>query len=137
MMQKIRSLAIERLRGNEPVIRKLPEALALMSLMENIPDSVKELGLLSDEIWACAGDTSVDTSWYTKRASLMGVYAATEVFMTQDQSTDFRDTWAFLDRRLEDVAMLGKGYRGTGEYLGFTSMAAVNILRSKNVRLPF
>lgn len=57
--------------------------------------------------------------------------------MTQDQSTDFRDTWAFLDRRLGDVAMLGKGYRGMGEYLGFTGMAALNILRSKNVKLPF
>ena len=77
MTQKIRSLVIERLRGNEAAIHKLPEALALMSLMENIPDSVKELGALADEIWACAGDTSVDTSWYTKRASLMGVYAAT------------------------------------------------------------
>ena len=31
------------------------------------------------------------------------IYSATEVFMTQDSSTDFADTERFLDARLEDA----------------------------------
>jgi len=48
-----------------------------MSLAGNIPTSISELAKLSDEIWYLAGDTSVDTAWYTKRASLSVVYAST------------------------------------------------------------
>jgi len=48
-----------------------------MSLARNIPTSISELAKLSDEIWYLAGDTSVDTAWYTKRASLSAVYAST------------------------------------------------------------
>ena len=83
------------------------EALALMSLAENLRPSFKELRLLSDEMWFLAGDVSVDSSWYTKRASLAGVYAAAEVYQTTDQSTEFRDTERFVDRRLEDVRVVG------------------------------
>lgn len=39
---------------------------------------------------------------------LAGVYTSTELYMTTDNSPDFQDTFAFLDRRLEDVMMLGK-----------------------------
>ena len=31
--------------------------------------------------------------------------------MVQDRSNDFRETWGFLDRRMEDVATFAK-YRG-------------------------
>lgn len=48
-----------------------------MSLAGNIPTSISELAKLSDEMWYLAGDTSVDTSWYTKRATLSTVYAST------------------------------------------------------------
>ena len=53
-----------------------------------------------------AGDTSTDINWYSKRISLAAVMAATDVFMLQDNSPDFQDTWSFLDRRLEDLALL-------------------------------
>ena len=58
-----------------------------------------------------------------------------ELFMTQDKSKDFRDTWEFLDRRLEDVKDVGMATRNVGEYFEFTVRAAANVLRSKNV--PF
>ena len=53
--------------------------------------SIAELARLVDEIWFLAGDTSVDTSWYTKRASLSAIYSASEIFMTQDRSLGFAD----------------------------------------------
>ncbi|GAB7366845.1 hypothetical protein MBLNU230_g1015t1 [Neophaeotheca triangularis] len=135
--KKVRSLVLERLRANADaqVVGKWQEALALMSLAGNIPPSLKELGLLSDEIWFLAGDTSVDTSWYTKRASLSSVYAATETYQTTDQSTDFRDTEAFLDRRLEELRVVGGAVSNTAQWAGFQGSAFVNLLRSKGVRI--
>lgn len=106
-----------------------------MSLAGNIPPSMKELGLLSDEIWFLAGDMSVDSSWYTKRASLASVYAATEVFQTTDQSSDMKDTAQFLDRRLEEVRVLGGAFRNVREWAGFQAMAGVNLARSLGARI--
>lgn len=106
-----------------------------MSLAENVPQSVRELWLLSDEIWFLAGDTGMDGSWYTKRASLAAVYAATEVFQTADQSTEFRDTEEFMDRRLQEVKTVGGLVSGTLEWTGFQAGAMVNLLRSKGLRI--
>lgn len=135
--RKVRSLILERLRANADagVVPRWQEALALMSLAENIPASLRELGALSDEVWFLAGDMAVDTSWYTKRASLSGVYAAAEVYQTTDQSTDFRDTEQFLDRRLEELRVMGSAVSNTMEWASFQSGAMVNLLRSKGVRI--
>ncbi|WPH00288.1 ubiquinone biosynthesis protein coq9 [Acrodontium crateriforme] len=135
--RKVRSLILARLRGNADagVVGRWQEAVALMSLAENIPASLKELSLLADEMWFLAGDVSVDSSWYTKRASLAGVYAATELFQSTDQSTDFRDTEQFLDRRLEELRTVGGAVSGTIEWMGFQGGAMVNLLRSKGVRI--
>lgn len=133
--RRVRSLVLERLRGNVDagVVAKWQEALALMSLGENVAASMRELSLLADEIWFLAGDVSVDSSWYTKRASLAGIYAATEVFQTTDQSTDFSDTEQFLDRRLEELRTVGSAVSGFGQWAGFQAGAVVNLLRSKGV----
>lgn len=135
--RKVRSLVLARLRGNVDagVVPHWQQALGIMSLLENVPASVTELSKLSDEIWFLAGDESVDTSWYTKRASLSAVYAATELYQTQDQSTDFKDTEAFLDRRLEDVRVVGGSVSNTLQWAGFQAGALINLLRSKGARI--
>jgi ubiquinone biosynthesis protein COQ9 len=106
-----------------------------MALPSNIPPSLSELHALSDEIWYLSGDVSVDTSWYTKRASLSTIYAATELFMTTDKSEGFQDTRGFLDRRFRDVQVVGSAMGNLGEWAGFTASAGVNVLRSKGVRI--
>lgn len=135
--RKVRSLILSRLHANAEnnIISRWQDALGLMSLAENIPSSLRELARLSDEIWYLAGDGSVDASWYSKRASLSGVYAATEIFQTTDQSTEFKDTAEFLDRRLQEVKTVGGAVGGTIEWLGFQGGAVVNLLRSKGVRI--
>ncbi|KAL9094380.1 MAG: hypothetical protein Q9165_003230 [Trypethelium subeluteriae] len=95
----------------------------------------EELARLADEIWYLSGDTSVDGSWYTKRASLASVYAASEVFMTQDQSTDYKDTERFVEDRLGDVQTVGSWVGNTMEWIGYTGWAGVNLLRSKGFRI--
>jgi ubiquinone biosynthesis protein COQ9 len=61
-----------------------------------------------DGIWYAAGDTSTDFSFYTKRATLAGIYAATLMYWLEDRSEDFAETHAFIDRRLADVARFGE-----------------------------
>ncbi|MCP4826648.1 MAG: COQ9 family protein [Shimia sp.] len=61
-----------------------------------------------DAIWTALGDSSEDFNWYTKRATLSGVYGSTVLFWLGDDSEDHADTWAFLDRRIENVMQFEK-----------------------------
>ena len=57
-------------------------------------------------VWETLGDTSQDVNWYTKRATLAGVYSSTLLFWLGDESDGFAETWAFLDRRIENVMQI-------------------------------
>ena len=62
----------------------------------------------ADAIWTALGDSTRDISWYTKRATLSAVYASTVLFWLGDDSPGQENTWAFLDRRIEDVMQFEK-----------------------------
>ncbi|KAJ9499365.1 Ubiquinone biosynthesis protein coq9, mitochondrial [Exophiala xenobiotica] len=132
---KIRTLAMARLRANADIIHQWQGALGHISLLGNIPASLKELNALSDEIWYLAGDTAVDFSWYTKRASLAAVYASSEMFMTTDKTHDFAATEEFLDRRLKDAQNVGSTAGGFSQYVGFWAGNTVNIARSWGMKV--
>ncbi|MCJ1246558.1 Ubiquinone biosynthesis protein coq9, mitochondrial [Trapelia coarctata] len=132
---KVRALAIQRLRANRAVINRWQEALAIMAQPAYIPPSLAELARLADEIWFLAGDTSVDTSWYTKRATLAAVYSSTELFMTTDKSPEYMETERFLDRRLDETRRVGGVVRDVGQWVGFTGSSVLNVLKSKGVRI--
>ena len=57
----------------------------------------------SDLIWELIGDNSEDYNWYSKRAILSAVYASTVLYWLGDNSEGSKETWHFLDRRIEDV----------------------------------
>lgn len=133
--RKVEALVWERLMGNKEVIGRWQEALAIMAQPSYVPESLRELARLSDEIWFLVGDTAVDPSWYTKRASLSTVYASTELFMTTDRSEGFAETRKFLRRRLDEVQEVGGTLRSMGQWIGFTASAGLNVLRSKGMRI--
>lgn len=62
----------------------------------------------SDAIWTALGDSSGDVNWYTKRATLAGVYGACVLYWLVDDSPDGSATRAFLDRRIDDVMQIEK-----------------------------
>lgn len=62
----------------------------------------------ADAIWTTLGDTSDDLNWYTKRATLSGVYSSAVLFWLGDESLGHQDTWAFIDRRIDDVMRFEK-----------------------------
>ncbi len=68
----------------------------------------KSLYQTVDSIWRAIGDTSTDFNFYSKRAILAGVLAATVLYWLGDESKDRADTNAFLDRRIEDVMEIEK-----------------------------
>jgi len=101
----IRKFVEERLRMNEEFLLcdRWGEAMAILTHPANACDSIGCMQELCDDIWHRAGDKSADMNWYSKRISLAAVYGATELFMVQDKSEDFNDTWDFLDRRFQDL----------------------------------
>lgn len=81
---------------------------ALFALPAYAADGAKAIWGTADAIWNALGDTSEDVNWYTKRATLSGVYSSTILYWLGDDSEDHADTWAFLDRRIDDVMQIEK-----------------------------
>ena len=82
--------------------------VTLFSLPQYAPDGAKAIWGTCDLIWSTLGDTSEDYNWYTKRATLSAVYSSTLLYWLGDDSEDFAKTWAFLDRRIENVMQFEK-----------------------------
>ena len=82
---------------------------SLFSLPMNAPDGARAIWETAHLIWTRCGDSSTDYNWYTKRAILASVISSTKLYWLGDQSTDFASTWAFLDRRIENVMQFEKG----------------------------
>lgn len=59
-------------------------------------------------MWYNAGDTATDFNFYTKRALLAGVYSSALVYWLNDNSLEFSDTKAFVDRRIAEVMKIPK-----------------------------
>ena len=57
----------------------------------------------ADLIWELIGDSSEDYNWYSKRTILSAVYASTVLYWLGDDTEGNKETWHFLDRRIEDV----------------------------------
>ncbi len=82
--------------------------MTLFALPQHAADGTGALWRTADRIWTALGDTSRDINWYTKRATLSGVYGATVLYWLGDQSEGQARTWEFLDRRIDDVMQIEK-----------------------------
>ncbi len=86
-------------------------ALTVLALPQNLPLALRLLYDTVDGIWYAAGDGSTDFSFYTKRMSLAAIWAATMLYWLEDRSEGHADTRAFVERRLEGAARLGRTRR--------------------------
>jgi len=93
-------IRLERHTGEHEAARR---ALAFLALPLNAGLGLKLLYKTVDAMWYAAGDTSTDFNFYTKRATLAGVYSSTLLYWLNDRSEGSEATWAFLDRRIDDV----------------------------------
>jgi ubiquinone biosynthesis protein COQ9 len=98
-------IRLERHAGEREAVRR---ALAVLSLPFNAGLALKLLYKTVDAMWYAAGDTSTDFNFYTKRATLAGVYSSTLLYWLNDRSPGAEATWSFLDRRIDDVMKIEK-----------------------------
>jgi ubiquinone biosynthesis protein COQ9 len=102
--RRIRRVVLIRLEQAAPQREAVRRALGLQSLPWNLASAARTVARTADAMWAAAGDTSADFSWYTRRATLAAIYGATLAFWLQDESEGHAATRAFLDRRLAGLA---------------------------------
>ncbi len=121
MLARLESLPLDQLRVPErialavnirletigPWREAVRRALLVLALPQYAPLAMRLLYETVDGIWYAAGDSATDFSFYTKRATLAGVYAATLLYWLEDRSPGVADTRAFLERRLADAARIG------------------------------
>jgi ubiquinone biosynthesis protein COQ9 len=114
-------IRLERHAGEREAARR---ALALLSLPFNAGLALKLLYKTVDAMWYAAGDTSTDFNFYTKRATLAGVYSSTLLYWLNDRSPGGEATWGFLDRRIDDVMKIEKLKSQVKSWTGGTTRTA-------------
>jgi ubiquinone biosynthesis protein COQ9 len=97
-----------RLEIVEPWREAVRHALAVLALPQHAALGVRLLYETVDGIWYAAGDRATDFSFYTKRATLAGIYAATLLYWLEDRSEGFADTRGFVERRLAEAAAFAR-----------------------------
>ncbi len=105
---RIRRVVELRLEAAAPHKEALRRALAVLALPWNAPAGLAATARTVDAIWHAAGDASADFSWYTRRATLAGIYWGTLAYWMRDGDPDTGGAMAFLDRRLADLGRLSR-----------------------------
>jgi ubiquinone biosynthesis protein COQ9 len=96
---------LEAVEAHKEAVRR---GSTLFALPQNTPEGAKLIWGTCDAIWTALGDASEDVNWYTKRATLSGVYGSTVLFWLGDTSDNHQATWDFLDRRIDNVMQFEK-----------------------------
>lgn len=122
MMERVDQSALDKLRIRERIAKLvrtrlevlLPHreavrrAIAARLLPSNAVTAGTALWRSVDLMWALAGDRSNDGSYYTKRGLLLAVWTSTFFYWLEDHSVGQTGSWAFLDRRIDNVMQIGK-----------------------------
>jgi ubiquinone biosynthesis protein COQ9 len=109
--ERVRAVLVLRLQQNRDAKEAVRRAVGVLALPANARLAVACTARTVDAVWRAAGDTATDFSWYTKRAILAPIYAATLLFWLRDHTEDQQPTLAFLDRRLRGVGRIGRARR--------------------------
>ena len=104
----IREAILCRLDWAAPHREAVAATLKILARPRHGPLAAKTLYRTVDRIWRMTGDRSVDFSFYTKRATLAGVYSAVLLFWVANPTADRARIETFLDQRLKEVAMIPK-----------------------------
>ncbi len=108
MRERIAHVVRLRLEQAGPERAAVRALMSWLALPGNQALGAKCLYRAVDAMWYAVGDTSTDFNFYTKRAILAAVLAATVLFWLDDESEDRAGTWAFLDRRIDEVMGIEK-----------------------------
>lgn len=125
-------LRLEVIDDREAVRR----AMALFALPHHAPAGARALWQTADLIWTTLGDTSDDVNWYTKRMSLSAVISATLLYWLGDDSEGAERSWAFLDRRIDNVMQFEKSKAAVQDNALLKPMLAIPGALLSRIRAP-
>ncbi|MFL6738291.1 MAG: COQ9 family protein [Sphingomicrobium sp.] len=106
--ERIRALIWYRLEVMGPAREAVRTGLSILAMPRNVALGLRIAWRSADLMWRIAGDTATDYNHYSKRLILSGVYGSTLLAWLDDQSEDWAETSAFLDRRLAGVMRFEK-----------------------------
>ncbi|RVT92795.1 COQ9 family protein [Sphingomonas crocodyli] len=106
--ERIRALVGFRIAQGSAHPDALRRALQILAKPNNAKRAASLGWRAADAMWRVAGDSSADFAWYTKRTTLSTLYATTMMAWMDDDSEGFADTYAFLDRRIDNVMQFEK-----------------------------
>ncbi|KAK0500259.1 hypothetical protein EDD18DRAFT_821102 [Armillaria luteobubalina] len=131
----LKSVLHARLQYNEPVLQHLPEAFALLAspssgvpLLDPIP-ALKHTSRIADESCYLTGDTSVQLSWYARRASIAGIYGASELHQFTSPTT----AYSFLDNLFDTSNSFRTSIEELGLFSSYVSKGWKGIIKSKGI----
>ena len=105
---RIAALVRTRLEVLGPHREAMRRATAARLLPSNGFAACGSLWRTVDLMWSAAGDDTRDASYYPKRSLLAAVWTSTFLFWLDDRSEGCADTWAFLERRIDNVMQIGR-----------------------------
>lgn len=108
MRQRIAHAVRIRIEVNAEHREAVRRALSYAALPGNVGPALRSTYDTVNAIWYAVGDQSSDVSFYTKRAMLAAVLAATVLYWLDDASDESADTWLFVERRLDEVMAIPK-----------------------------
>jgi ubiquinone biosynthesis protein COQ9 len=106
--ERIARLVRLRLEVLAPHREAMRRATAARLLPSNGLAATAALWRTVDLMWSLAGDRADDVSYYTKRSLLAAVWSSTFLYWLDDRSEDLEATWAFLERRIDNVMEIGR-----------------------------
>lgn len=106
--ERIARLVRVRLEVLTPHREALRRATAARLLPGNALAATAGLWRTVDLMWSLAGDRADDASYYTKRSLLAAVWSSTFLFWLDDRSDGLEASWAFLERRIDNVMQIGQ-----------------------------
>ncbi|KAI0789853.1 hypothetical protein C8Q75DRAFT_806515 [Abortiporus biennis] len=130
----IKDILTTRLQQNEPVLRLLPEAFAVLASSNSLPvldprPALSHVAKVADDACRLSGAVETGTSWYTRRASLAAVYTAAELH----QLTSPETAYSFLEDLLQKSETLGRSFDEVQLFASYVGNSWAGILRSRGI----
>lgn len=136
-LPSLENLLLKRLEMNLPLAGHLSQLLSQLAIpgpfLVNV--SLPQLHRLSDDMIYFSNEKDFnDFAWYSKRLAVSCAYVSSELFMAQDKSRNYEETFEFAKDKLHRVMSLGEYYNNTEEFAWYTLLTTINLVKSQLAR---
>lgn len=136
-LPSLEHLLLKRLEMDKPIGGHLSELMSQLAIPSAFlfETAIPELHRLSDDMIYFSNEKDHhDSAWYAKRLAVSSTYIGSKLFMAQDKSHNYKETFTFAKDKLHRVMRLGEYYNNTEEFAWYTLMSTVNLIKSQLVR---